>query len=62
MRVLYKQARLNVGTRWTLGAVVAIGIGIGAAFAASMGAAGHAAGLGAALLAFWGLPRLWRHR
>ena len=61
-RVLYTQARLNVGTTWILGAVVAIGIGIGVALAASMGPAGYAAGLGAALLAFWGLPRLWRHR
>ena len=56
------QARLNVGTTWTSGGVVAVGIGIGVAFAASMGAAGYAAGLGAALLAFWGLPRLWRRR
>ena len=61
-RELYTQARLNVGTTWTLGAVVAIGIGIGVAFAASMGPAGYAVGLGAALLAFWVLPRLRRHR
>ena len=60
--MLYTQARLNVGTTWTLGAVVAIGIGIGVAFAASMGPAGYAVGLGAALLAFWGLPRLRRLR
>ena len=45
-----------------MGAVVAIGIGLGVAFAASMGPAGYAAGLGTALLAFWVLPRLWRHR
>ena len=60
--MLYTQARLTVGTTWTLGAVVAIGIGLGVAFAASMGAAGYAAGLGTALLAFWVLPRLRRHR
>lgn len=47
-------------TRWTLGPVVAVGIGMGAAFAASMGSAGYALGLGAALLAFVALPRLWR--
>ena len=45
-----------------MGAAVALGIGIGVALAASMGPAGYAAGLGAALLAFWGLPPLWRSR
>lgn len=41
-----------------LGAAIAIGIGIGAAFASSMGAAGWAMGLGTAILAFWAAPRL----
>jgi hypothetical protein len=33
---------------------------VGAALGASLGAAGYAAGIGAALLAFGGLPRLRR--
>lgn len=41
-----------------LGFVVVIGIGLGAALSASMGAAGWALGLGTAILAFWALPRL----
>ena len=41
---------------------MAIGIGLGVAFAASTGAAGYGVGLDAALLAFWVLPRLWRDR
>jgi hypothetical protein len=41
-----------------LGAAIAIGIGLGAAFASSMGAAGWALGLGTAILAFWAVPRL----
>ena len=41
-----------------LGAAIAIGIGLGAAFASSMGAAGWALGLGTAILAFWAMPRL----
>jgi hypothetical protein len=60
-RLLYTGAWLNMRTRWTLGLVVAVGIGMGAAFAASMGSAGYALGLGVALLAFVALPRLW-HR
>lgn len=36
-------------TNWTTGAVVALGIGLGAAFAASMGPAGYALGLAVAL-------------
>jgi hypothetical protein len=45
-------------TTMTLGGVVAIGIGLGVALAASMGAAGYAVGLGAAVLAFWARPGL----
>jgi hypothetical protein len=50
--------RTTVRTTWRLGGVVAIGIGLGVARAASMGAAGYVVGLGAALLAFWALPGL----
>lgn len=41
-----------------LGAAIAISIGLGAAFASSMGAAGWALGLGTGILAFWAVPRL----
>ncbi len=44
----------------TVGAATAIGIGTGAALAASMGATGYLVGLAAALLAFAVLPRLRR--
>ena len=39
---------------WTLGAMIAIGIGVGAALADSLGAAGYAGGIAAAVLAFHG--------
>jgi hypothetical protein len=41
-----------------LSAAIAIGIGLGAAFASSMGAAGWALGIGTAILAFWAVPRV----
>ncbi len=47
-------------TTWTMGALVALGIGLGAAFAASMGPAGYALGLGAALLPAG--VRMWQRR
>ena len=47
-------------TTWTMGALVALGIGLGAAFAASMGPAGYALGLGAALLPMG--TRMWNGR
>jgi hypothetical protein len=49
---------MGTGSRW--GAVVAIGIGLGTALAASLGAAGFALGLAVAFLAFTILPRLRR--
>jgi hypothetical protein len=49
-----------MGTRSTSGAMVAIGIGLGTALAASLGAAGFALGLAVAFLAFRILPRLRR--
>ena len=57
-RFPYMLRRTTVRTTWRLGGVVAIGIGLGVALAASMGAAGYAVGLGVALLAFWALRGL----
>jgi hypothetical protein len=59
-RALYIAARLSMLTRMALGYAVAIGTGMGAAFAASMGSAGYALGLGVAVLSFIALPALWR--
>lgn len=47
-------------TTWTMGALIALGIGLGAAFAASMGPAGYALGLGAALFPIG--ARMWNRR
>ena len=47
-------------TTWTMGALIALGIGLGAAFAASMGPAGYALGLGVVLLPMG--ARMWNGR
>lgn len=47
--------------RWSVGAIAALGIGLGAALAASMGSAGFALGLGI-VFAFYGIQRLRRRQ
>ena len=49
-------------SNWTLGAMVAVGIGMGVALAEHLGPAGYAAGIGAAILAFGSLSRGRPHR
>ncbi len=44
-------------TNWTIGAVTAIAVGVGAALADSLGPAGYAVAAAAALLAFRVVPR-----
>lgn len=43
--------------RWSIGAAIAVGIGVGVALAASMGPAGYALGLAAAIVPV-GISRL----